>query len=290
MNLVGKILTLLIFVMSIAFMVMAIVVYQTHTNWRDLVKRSASEVEAGKPLGLEHQVTKLKTEKQRQKAMSDSMLMERDNIKKIDDSTIARLETENTELKADNVAKDQKINTYFSTATESSAGIQAAHETLKDMRSETTQLRGNIRDAQAKRDSSFKDAITLADQLHQAETELKRLEARSKVLVRDNDRMRTILRSSDMNPDGNPAQILPNVKGLVLAMPGKGLMEISIGKDDGLQPGHHLEVYRIGAGMSTYLGRVEVVRTAPDKAVCKILPEYRKGSIRTGDRIASKLE
>ena len=73
-------------------------------------------------------------------------------------------------------------------------------------------------------------------------------------------------------------------------MPGKDLMEVSIGEDDGLLPGHYLEVYRIGNGVSTYLGRVEVVRTAPDKAVCKILPDYRKGAMKTGDRVASKLE
>ena len=37
MNLVGKILTVLIFVMSLCFMMMAVMVYSTHINWRDKV-------------------------------------------------------------------------------------------------------------------------------------------------------------------------------------------------------------------------------------------------------------
>ena len=40
MNLIGKIFTVLIFVMSIVFMTMAIMVYATHKNWRDVVHRA----------------------------------------------------------------------------------------------------------------------------------------------------------------------------------------------------------------------------------------------------------
>ena len=37
MNLVGKILTVLIFVMSLVFMSFTVAVYSTHRNWRDEV-------------------------------------------------------------------------------------------------------------------------------------------------------------------------------------------------------------------------------------------------------------
>ena len=38
MNLVGKIFIMLIFVMSLFWMGFAVVVYATHTNWKDLVE------------------------------------------------------------------------------------------------------------------------------------------------------------------------------------------------------------------------------------------------------------
>ena len=60
---------------------------------------------------------------------------------------------------------------------------------------------------------------------------------------------------------------------------------ISIGADDGLKKGHTLEVYR----NNSYLGRVVVRDTMPDRAVVQIVPEFSKGKIRVGDRVATKL-
>ena len=44
MNLIGKIFTVLILVMSIMFMAFAISVYATHRQWSDLAKQRQSEV------------------------------------------------------------------------------------------------------------------------------------------------------------------------------------------------------------------------------------------------------
>ena len=77
----------------------------------------------------------------------------------------------------------------------------------------------------------------------------------------------------------------PTVDGVVTAVGAKDLLEISIGSDDGLRKGHTLEVYRA----NSYLGRVIVRETWPDRAVVQIIPEYRKGMIKKGDRVATKL-
>ena len=50
MNLVGKIFTVLIFVMSLVFMTFAIMVYATQKNWKLVVDNSQDTVE--RPLGL----------------------------------------------------------------------------------------------------------------------------------------------------------------------------------------------------------------------------------------------
>ena len=55
MTLVGKIFTVLIFIMSLVFMSFAVMVFATHQNWRDLVKSTDSS----KP-GLERRL-ELKT-------------------------------------------------------------------------------------------------------------------------------------------------------------------------------------------------------------------------------------
>ena len=46
MNLVGKIFIVLIFVMSILFMGFVVAVYATHTNWRDVVMKPETGLQA----------------------------------------------------------------------------------------------------------------------------------------------------------------------------------------------------------------------------------------------------
>ena len=55
MNLVGKILTILILVVSIAFMMLAAAVFSTHRNWRDVVLRPEASAD-GEPRGLKLEI------------------------------------------------------------------------------------------------------------------------------------------------------------------------------------------------------------------------------------------
>ena len=79
-------------------------------------------------------------------------------------------------------------------------------------------------------------------------------------------------------------RIPPNVKGVVVTVGEKNLIEISVGGDDGILVGHKLDVYREGA----YLGKVIVLKTSPDRAVAEIIPDFKRGTIRKGDRVATK--
>ena len=81
------------------------------------------------------------------------------------------------------------------------------------------------------------------------------------------------------------ANIPPVVDGVVTAVGANDLIEISIGSDDGIRQGHTLEVYRD----ASYLGRVVIQSTEPDRAVARVLKDFRKGIIRKGDRVATKL-
>ena len=58
----------------------------------------------------------------------------------------------------------------------------------------------------------------------------------------------------------------------------------------GIRKGHQLEIYRIAGGQNTYVGRVEVVQTSPDKSVCKVDPKFQNGNVMVGDRVASKID
>jgi type II secretory pathway component GspD/PulD (secretin) len=73
----------------------------------------------------------------------------------------------------------------------------------------------------------------------------------------------------------------------VLAGPG-GDIEISLGANKGtIHKGQRLSVYRTGPDGTTRVGDVEVVEVKPDRSICKPLPEFQKGAIQKGDRVAT---
>ena len=96
MTLLGKILTVLIFVMSILFMGFAVAVYATHRNWHDLVNNPTPS--AGQPLGLRHQLrnqNEVRDEKQSQlEETRKKLAMERASRRQ----ALSGLETQRQEL------------------------------------------------------------------------------------------------------------------------------------------------------------------------------------------------
>lgn len=89
---------------------------------------------------------------------------------------------------------------------------------------------------------------------------------------------------SEAKPDGADTAVPPKgLVGIVLAVK-DSLIEISLGSDDGVQKGHRLDVLRD----STRLGKIEVIAIKPDKAVCKVLLDFRKGVIEVSDRVVAR--
>lgn len=288
MNLVGKILTLLIFGMSITFMTAVVVVYVTSNNWRDEVLRE--QAEGNKPKGYKHRLADANEQK---KSLQNQLTTLQGELKREREDhvqTAASLDELRKELKEELAKADARVATLQEQEADKITAVKTSTALQEKMQEERDTHRAKIRDAQAERDASFARTTQYADELEKVTTELKWVQSRMEDLVQDADRMRDILRANGLNPNTNPATILPNVKGVIVAMPEKGHMEVSLGSDDGLLPGHYLEVYRVGGGRNIYLGRVEVVSTAPDRAVCRIMPDYHEGQMRTGDRVASKLE
>ena len=83
--------------------------------------------------------------------------------------------------------------------------------------------------------------------------------------------------------------VTPTVNGLVSQVrqsAGAQLVEMTIGADDGLKQGNTVEVYR----GDRYLGRIEILRTSPDRAVGRVDRRFQQGRIVEGDRVATRLQ
>jgi hypothetical protein len=271
---IGKILIVMTLVMSILFSALSVVVFATHRNWRDETAKLQTQVTA-----LEASNRRLREDMEQ----SQVRLAQEQAARKYEVATLTVQVAQSTE-------QLRQSESLLATEQSNHGTLQQANSTavseLARLTNEVGTLRSEVRDNRLARDERHQEVIRLTDELNTLEGNRVNQEARNMQLVEDNARFRRVMDAFDLDPESSTlAMVPPKVDGLVVAVGENNLVEISLGKDDGLKVNHQLDVYRGG----TYLGRVVVRRTLPDSAVTQIMPEYRKGLIRKGDRVESRL-
>jgi len=150
------------------------------------------------------------------------------------------------------------------------------------LRKELSSLRAKLLSTQSERDALARRLHDLTDRLQRLTAELQPVVPQTPVMVHP----------SGLPPVG-PYPSKPMVDGLVLAVGPDGLVEVSIGSDDGLhglRKGQRLDVIREQrGGVIFYVGRIEVVDTQPDRTVCRTLPQSWDRPIRKGDQVVIEL-
>jgi phosphoglycolate phosphatase-like HAD superfamily hydrolase len=292
MNLVGKIFVVLIFVMSLVFMSFVVAVYATHRNWREVVLLPREQVVPGKEIGLKFQLDEAKVKNDGFKNELEKVTRERDAEKTARIDAVAKLENELKVRTKERNDRDRDLAALVQSERNAVAAMNATQAEIAIAEKERSKLRTEVLQAQKDRDAHFKEVQRLLDELHQAANDKVQLQNRLTTLAQDLAKAKEALRYYDINENSDyKAKAPPRVDGVILATPGDGLVEVSLGSDDGLRKGHQLEVYRISGGASTYVGRIEVVKTAPNLSVCKLAPNFPQNSnIMKGDRVASKIE
>jgi len=287
MNLVGKIFIVLILVMSLVFASFAVAVYATHKNWKNVVDNP--DPKPGEDMGLAQQ---LDQKEQRLEELKDQKLNLEEELaaqKSLRIDAVKRLENEKDRLVEELARYKQEYEELVKAERAAVAAMNQTQQTLARLREELGERRTEVTEAQQDRDAHFKEVVRLTDQLHQQVNELKRLRERQMELARDLAQAEAVLRHNDLTKDDPVDATPPTLDGLVLAVPRSDLVEISLGSDEGLRPGHQLEVYRITGSGPTYVGRIEVVKTDVDRSAAKVLPSYQQSHVQRGDRVTTKL-
>ncbi len=191
-------------------------------------------------------------------------------------------EAELAEAQAENAKMAVKVAELEAALAQKAAMVnehQAMTELNKKMlavlQQESQQLRQQMAALQDERDNSQKSVVDLTDQLQKAFAELKRLKE-------ENARLAAVVPAP---PNGVSPP--PKVEGLVLGVASGGLVEISIGTDDGLKAGHRLTVFREAAGKQTQLGLIDVLQASKDKAICRVDTKSAQAEIAKGDRVTT---
>jgi hypothetical protein len=288
MNLLGKIFTVLIFVLSLVFMTLAVMVYATHKNYLRVVDNPQASPQYD--LGLKQQVENLKAEIAKLKEEKDGN--ERKLTAELDAKTAAltRLENDIVEVKQASQQRERENATLTEDARKSVAAMKAAQDQTNKFGEEVKVLRADLEAAQKDRRLHEREVDRLTDDAHRLKNDLKQLKDAQTAQAADLAKALTVLRHFGMNLDTDISGTPPQVDGVIEAVQGEGLVEINLGSDDGLMKGHRLEVVRVGSSGSKYVGRIEVVHVAADRAVCRIDPKYQKSDVQVDDRVYSKLQ
>jgi myosin heavy subunit len=283
MTLVGKIFTVLIFVMSICFMTASVMVFATHKNWKDYALAPTSV--NGKPVGLKKQLDdlrvlegQLKEEIERIKRRLEE---ERVARRAVVGSLVARLARAETEL----AAKQREYENLLTSLTTTTETAKLTQDRLTALETEIAGTRQRLRDTEADLDDKFARVVALTDTLNQAKGLQTRLDERNTQLALQVTKMKTVMDAHGLTPMSLVAHIAPQVQGLVTAVGSGDYVEVSIGSDDGLKPGHVLQVYR----GKTYLGQITINKTSPDRSVGVIDKKMLRGRIQKGDNVTTKL-
>ncbi len=278
MTLIGKILVVLIFIMSIVFMTFTVAVYSTHRNWKTLVE----DPNNGLRVRFSRAQEQLEQRRNELEELQNRLAFERAARAE----ALAALESRASVLGEEVKQAEVRLNQLSADTREALEGLKQAQNEMQRLKDEVDSVREEIRTTRLDRDSQLSRAVELTDRLNQGEGELRRLKERNQELVNQLSQAQLVLDRNELSihtpVDGQP----PKVEGVVTAIRDNNLVEVSVGEDEGLRRGHTLDVYRDSGG---YLGRLMVLETNPDRAVTKIVPEFRQGVIRKGDRVATKL-
>lgn len=273
MNLLGKIFTVLILLASVALMIIAMFVYSTHRNWQDAYNQLNTKFQAAQSANADAeaqylaQISQLKSEQSA--AVQD----------------VAKLETERNLIVSQNQAIQKEVDELRRDQAQSVALVKATEENINRLTQEVTGLRDSIRVAQQERDEQFHTTLKATSELHSVGGQLQQLEERSSQIVAQLADVTAKATEGGVDLQG---EFVPRVRGKVskLRRSTEGLLiEITVGADDGIRPGQNIEIFR----GDRYLGRAEIMRADPDRAVGRILREFQQGQIQENDDVATKL-
>jgi hypothetical protein len=282
MNLVGKILTVLILVMSLCFMTMALMVYATHRNWKEVVTKKG---------GLKDQITQLSQEKQNLEDEKTKLQNDLTQLTSDLQGKLALLETAVNNQKED-ISKLEKAEAL------SQQEKRAALATMADTQAQSGALRADYDNtrkkeaqAQADRNAHFQRVQDLTDELHNLVNKYSILKDHELILAADNAKANAVLKRLGKDKNIDETAEPPALNGQITAVRNGGLVEITLGSDDGLLKGHKLQVVRSGSGTKpAYLGSIVVMETTPDHAVCRTERKLQQGEFKNGDLVTTKLE
>jgi len=275
MNLLGRLLIVLIFIGSIMLASFSVVLNVTHTNWKKRAEVAEQNLKA-----KTEELTRLQTTKD---SLETALRLEiRRHV-----SRVVALEEETAQLKLDNQEAKSAVAALDQELEKHKADVRDAHATAETLRARLDAASKALFDSQRDWVEMSTELSKTMDEANGLAIQLANYQSTTAQLAKDYRDAVEVLRLHDLVP--NPALYSKKppagIRGTVTEVRERGNIQISIGTDSGLVKGHQLDVVRTVEGRMTYVGKVEIIDTAADRAAAQVMPEFQRGVVRLGDEV-----
>jgi hypothetical protein len=281
MTFVGKILVLVIMALALVFLGISTVVFITAENWKQETEKQRGAV------------AKLRNETNDLKALLDKAKTEKTSAEAAHKTASDTQQKNVQRLEADIQTAQQEITQARTALEVAQQNAKTALDEAADNRKETLTLREQ-KTAVEKQANEYKLRQTeLNDRIRELERSLKTATDNANDLRDRVARFQTLLRQNGLSDDISTIRGIespPTVRGEVARVDAQNRsVEITIGSDDGLVPGHELFLFR-EKPQAEYLGKIKIISVDPDQSVGRVIGATIQGKkIKEGDIVSSTI-
>lgn len=272
MNLMGKIFTLLILLMSMVFLVVSVMVGASHRNWKDIASKNKASADRNQTL--------------LQQAKSSSTAAEKKlNAERVSRTfQLAQLESQLAVERQQRDAKEKQLIDELAISQARLARMKEAEDRLAELDKEVARLKAEnstlINDVSAQRTA----VVNLTNQVYAATGENARKDQLTRDLTEQLAKKTKVMKANGLRDDALTSHIPPKLDGVIQRVSDE-IVVVSLGTDDGLRVGHVLDIYR----GDRYVGKATVTIAKFDKSAARISADFRQDVVREGDIVTTKL-
>ena len=273
MNLIGKILTLLILIMSIFFFVVAIMLGAAQRNWKQEATEATSRAQAATAL-LDEAKSKSGEKQRLLEAEKTARALQLSQLESQIATFRAQLQEKESQLRDETVASQERL-----------ARLKEAEARLAQQDSEL----GSVKTRNSKLVDELADKFARVTNLTNEQSELETRAGVQEELIADlNESIAVktkVMTVNGLDDQALTADIVPSIDAVVAETGNHGFFVVSIGADDGIREGHTMDIYR----GDRFIGKATVYKVQPNMAVFRTIDGFMQDNVAEGDHVTSKL-
>ncbi len=275
MNLLGKILTFLILLTSVAFCVVAVIVVASHQSWKETARlnKEAAERYERRYKSAEAEIASLQGQNEKASVARAQAIAYLNSALAVKKDEYDRAQAQVTSLNG-------QLNQTNASLRDTQARLTEQDALVKDLLVQNRNLSADL----AKQ--SQRVAVVLS-QVEEASVKNTQLSSQLQNMVAEFNDLKKVADVVGIDKNTLWAQIPPDLTGRVTGISGSqnDVFAVSLGMDDGLREGHTIDVVRNGR----HIGTATVMTSKPNNATAKFVTGMRNALPQVGDEVTTIL-